>query len=271
VVSVDIRRRQNLLEFSHGILACFRDAGAGQNIVKLVEQNPAPCGFKRAGRAIALAQRQGHRVERFGFVQAILADAVGAFDARLRGVAAGKYIIELVVNGGEFVAVSFELFKEVVHRSEPDRREQRPRGHFGQKIQIAPGRTAAVIADAIHLEILVGAICFAERRNIQEQIAVDGLVIPGRVAKDEHLGTGGSFPVVDVAGIQSAAVVVVFHAAIAQNFGQIGGVAKGIRLKVQPHGIFVDLQQPGKITAGVKQVARHCLATGHVLVVFHPA
>ena len=147
LIGVNVCRRHSLLKSAEREFTRFDRAGAGEDVVEMVEQNVPP-GVIEPARLARRAVCRRHRGKCLRVVEPRFRYAVGGFYARLRRVTAGKQEIALRIVYREIVFAVFEYVEIFPERAEADDRRERPALIFLNALYIAPRRSAAVVADA---------------------------------------------------------------------------------------------------------------------------
>ena len=225
-----------------GLLVDPGNAGPGQDVMELVEQQGLPQPFGGPG-VVGAAAQGGQGAPQFQVVQGVLAAAVVLFDGRLGGVGAPVGVeVELAVPGVGRAALFVQRLKKVhgVFHPHPGRTLQvlLPQG----ELDVVPAGAAAPVPVAegnqeiFQMALLhpvppdpaqlgrVGAVGVAGGQEGGHLAAVHPL--PGEVM----VGEGVALVVApeDLLGHQVA------HPALAQQLGQRGRVAEGVRQPEHP-------------------------------------
>ena len=269
--------RHRLLEFAVAVGPRVRDAGAGENVVEVREQDAPPILVEGGvGGARVRLQREREETRGFRVQHPRLAVAVGALDDRLGGVAPREFMVEFVADDAQPLAPLVQFLEERLRRRGKERREDGPGIHLAHHEQIAARGAAAVVAHAVddhrglQSRLLPhGLDGLQERRGLNRAIvaALLGVV-------DEHLGTVRTLPherLGDGLVVRAGAVHEdVLHAALHEVARVRRGMAKGVGRPVDGHVLGRQSEELAHVGAGLEEVLREGLGAGHVRVVLDP-
>ena len=189
-----------LLRVTHRVVARVAHAGAGQDVVELVEEEIAPGGFEVRLGVGDVRQVCADDGSRFGGVEQVFAAPVGPLLPRLRRVTAGEDPVALAGDVGDVGRAVFERRfrrpEEVVQCGEGEFGEDRPGVHLDHPPQVGAGGAAAVIADAVEHRHLLEAGRLRELHHRIGHNGRDGEVwaqghVPLDVVEDEERAPSG--------------------------------------------------------------------------------
>ena len=276
------RRREGhrLLELAMAVQTRVADAGAGEDVVKMREEHAPPVLVDLRGEI--LGQRRGH-VERAGprdegldVEHPAFADPVVALDERLRGVAAGHFGVEFAGKHRQFGGEGFKGLEEGAGRGEDQRREDGPGVHLRQHQQVAAGRAAAMIADAVDkladgdaMVLLHQADAFEDRAGLDDAVVAAALVVLGENARAVRArppeGFGNRLVFV------ARPMQVDPADATANEVVRLGGcVAERVGGPADRDVFRGEAEVALHVGSGLEQVAHQRLARDHVHVVLDP-
>ena len=233
------------MKAAHRVFPGLDGAGAGQDVVKLIEQHVAPTFVKALLPVFVPGQKARGGAEHFAFVQPVFAYVVCKLYAALAGVAAGKGKVVFPAVDGQAFAAFFKLRKEAAIGRKQNRGHDRPGGDLDQPVQIPARRPAAVVANAVHHEEVARGHLGAQQGIVCKQAGLDVGVVPVGLLIDQKLVPGRGAPHVGGAVILAApTVIVVFDAACMAGLRHVYAVAEGVWLKVQIEACRIDVQKP---------------------------
>ena len=236
------------------------------------KQSLLPCALKGGGAHLCAGLHVREGREGLRFAEGVFRAAVPSLDAALRGVAALEEEVEFVFDEGQAVADGLGFLEEFAHRPEFDRREDGPCHHLISAFHVAPGRSAAVVADAV--DDKPGLEAPGPRGDVKERLCRlrgDAAVVPVLFAVVDHFPPGRGFPSVErEVFAESAAVIIILHAAEAVDLGQVRGVAEGIGGEVDLEAVGIDAPVLREVLLRVRDVPQQRFRVRHVLVGLDP-
>ena len=251
----------------------FGDGGAGDDVMKLIEQERFPCAVEFRRGVLSIRK---HRAEEFGFGESLFAFPVSAFCAGLCGERAAVQLqIELAVPGREFRAVRFEKIKEAVGAVEFEMRNAFEILHAFSAFDEFRIRSAATVADAEEGEKVEDAVAFAAvvlRTDHSLGLKHGAVGVFGR-KMGEHGGTVDSMP--EEALVRETVELVpcdfcgeeAVASGFPENLRERGGVAEGVG---QPEIADVDAEFIAEEILAVEELAHDGFSAGEHAVRFDP-
>ncbi len=237
VVQHGLRGRPGGAELVARVGAGLGEARAAVDVVELVEQREPPRRFQP--RRGILRRMPGERLRRrFGRQQRVLGFPHADLDVPHHAVAADRVHLQLADHFGQRRGVRLHRVEEG-----PGVGEREPRAREGFAVaadpgRLAPGRAAAVVADAVEAHHVIDPGHRARERgpHLLRQVVVGGAVGPGQPPR-EHAGArvAGRFPLEKCGGQRHLVrhrshhdVAVVPRGA--EESGQRGAVAEAVHV-----------------------------------------
>ena len=245
-------------------------AGTGQNVVKVGEKHLLPCLTKSVLIGMEARPFPGGGPQNLRVAQLSFQTAVALLDAALGRITAGRKVIDLVVDHRQFLPDAFRGVEELPHRPETKSREYGPPHHFLRKLDIPPGRPAAVVAHAIDGQpgFQPGTAAGDQRRG-NTHAGRDRRVVPERLPIGQQLAAGGrAVAVKDLVLPEPAAVVEIPDSGEGVHLRQRGVMAEGVGGEVDLKVLHAPFF--GKILPGVGNMPQHGFGIGHIMVGLHP-
>ena len=247
----------------------FRCIGTGKNIVELIEQHFFPGIPILTGKVGGMSFFPGKGRNHLRLIQPVFSHAVDGLHSGLRGITTGKGGAQLSLHHRQGLPIGLHCGKEGFIGGETHCGGHRPFLHIQNHFQILTGRSAAVVAHAVHLHHIVHPIAIAELGHNMEIHGKNQVIVPQRLIEGQHFRAGITLPAVQLHVVQSPAVIEIPDSTSGQHGGNRRRMAEGIGVEVQLYLFHGNAKLVPEIPFGIKDMPGHAFQRRQVLVQLH--
>ena len=258
-----------------GVLVDGRNRAAVHRVVEMAEADLAPCIGKALGGIFLAAECACQHGVALRCHKGAFAAANACLDGADGGIAAGRMMLQVIVQLGQGRARGADIVKEI-GKVRVDQLLFGVRGGVvAQHLQMANGRTTTVVADTVEQRQRVDGVLVLAlqvvKSCLQLLLILKAEAVGVQNAVDQHAGAVGSDPVEGVA-LQllfvgcGAHEDIIFHAALLENERQRSAVTEAVDVIADLGG---HTQRVVEVALRVKRLTSKAFAGGEIAVGLH--